>query len=349
MYFIEQHKWTGIVYITILHNCDNLNVSQTGKPTNVVEVLADNVALTAITLPWLVDAQRASVTNIGNNTWTIRLPTAEKIVSAYKSSNHIMETMRPKWMRRDLFRQTFRFKCGKCSASLLDSKDCQRINDLPSEFWAEFMDYWHCHKPAADTQSFDKLKYATSLIPAEGEIVLGDSFIYYNKHWNAIAANLDEKTKLANCRQCGKLLGTLTKDGAVKLKKWELESEINGVDSKFTLSDYVLYQILNELKSNSTRFYIIKNRQQIMKLWIFGVGSTIIMDGVETMKNCLKILYRGNDENAVFTGQSNVETITIEEAAAFQDLKNRLDVLNGKLPEQIGKIEDWKVSYLSCE
>lgn len=37
--------------------------------------------------------------------------------------------------------------CRKCGAVLLAAGSIQSWKDLPSENWAEMMDFWHCHKP----------------------------------------------------------------------------------------------------------------------------------------------------------------------------------------------------------
>jgi len=39
--------------------------------------------------------------------------------------------------------------CSKCSAILLPRDRIHTWKDLPSEGWAEMMDFWHCHKPYA--------------------------------------------------------------------------------------------------------------------------------------------------------------------------------------------------------
>lgn len=37
--------------------------------------------------------------------------------------------------------------CSSCSAILLGRSTVQAWKDLPSEGWAEMMEFWHCHKP----------------------------------------------------------------------------------------------------------------------------------------------------------------------------------------------------------
>jgi ubiquitin-protein ligase E3 D len=45
-------------------------------------------------------------------------------------------------------------KCRKCGAVLLAVGSIQSWKDLPSENWAEMMDFWHCHKPHVHGKDF---------------------------------------------------------------------------------------------------------------------------------------------------------------------------------------------------
>jgi hypothetical protein len=38
-------------------------------------------------------------------------------------------------------------RCVKCRGSLVEMSNVAEWRDLPSENWAEMMDFWHCHKP----------------------------------------------------------------------------------------------------------------------------------------------------------------------------------------------------------
>lgn len=38
-------------------------------------------------------------------------------------------------------------RCWRCGSSVVNVDDVKEWRDLPSENWAEMMDFWHCHKP----------------------------------------------------------------------------------------------------------------------------------------------------------------------------------------------------------
>lgn len=39
------------------------------------------------------------------------------------------------------------FSCRGCTAVIVEKGQVGEWRDLPSENWAEMMDFWHCHKP----------------------------------------------------------------------------------------------------------------------------------------------------------------------------------------------------------
>lgn len=43
--------------------------------------------------------------------------------------------------------QYYQFYCRSCGAVVLKEGVLEDWRDLPSENWAEMMDFWHCHKP----------------------------------------------------------------------------------------------------------------------------------------------------------------------------------------------------------
>jgi hypothetical protein len=51
------------------------------------------------------------------------------------------------WSASKLSEQS-QVSCRKCGNILLDTGSVRSWKDLPSENWAEMMDFWHCHKPS---------------------------------------------------------------------------------------------------------------------------------------------------------------------------------------------------------
>ena len=70
-----------------------------------------------------------------------------------------------------------RIACGICGAVIVDGT-VKTWKDLPSENWAEMMDFWHCHKPSDDSiQSIKCCKgySATDRIHTKSGVALVDT------------------------------------------------------------------------------------------------------------------------------------------------------------------------------
>lgn len=48
------------------------------------------------------------------------------------------------------------FSCRSCRSTIIRSSSISFWKDLPSENWAEMMDFWHCHKPSNDQNNEHK-------------------------------------------------------------------------------------------------------------------------------------------------------------------------------------------------
>jgi hypothetical protein len=51
------------------------------------------------------------------------------------------------WSAQDLVPGA-QFTCRKCNSVVIETGSIKEWRDLPSENWAEMMDFWHCHKPS---------------------------------------------------------------------------------------------------------------------------------------------------------------------------------------------------------
>jgi hypothetical protein len=67
------------------------------------------------------------------------------------------------WSAQDLTSQTS-VQCKQCHATIVAGGKVREWKDLPSENWAEMMDFWHCHKPhdeATDGDAAEAKGYAS--------------------------------------------------------------------------------------------------------------------------------------------------------------------------------------------
>ena len=102
----------------------------------------DNTVL--LTLP----AQVAAIPSLeqpvlGSFEISWRLPLAS---SGSARRNSVADTPSAPWSADKLSPQA-EVSCRKCGNILLAASSLQTWKDLPSQNWAEMMDFWHCHKP----------------------------------------------------------------------------------------------------------------------------------------------------------------------------------------------------------
>lgn len=74
--------------------------------------------------------------------WRLALPST----ATTKNGPDFADSASAPWSASKLSENS-KVSCRKCGAILLAAGSIQSWKDLPSENWAEMMDFWHCHKP----------------------------------------------------------------------------------------------------------------------------------------------------------------------------------------------------------
>ena len=72
----------------------------------------------------------------------LQIDDAEQLRSSFDDSSHVEVP----WTAADLS-GNITIRCKHCGAEILHSGKVTTWKDLPSDHWAEFMDFWFCHKP----------------------------------------------------------------------------------------------------------------------------------------------------------------------------------------------------------
>ncbi|KXH64644.1 hypothetical protein CNYM01_06646 [Colletotrichum nymphaeae SA-01] len=128
----------------IAPNGETLHIHHAGTETSFPlpgRVLAQTGAPTALPTP------RSSASSSASQTLSWRLPLADSPV-ARSSSTSLADDPVP-WTARDLLPGSA-VACRRCAAVVVLGGKAGEWKDLPSENWAEMMDFWHCHKPSTD-------------------------------------------------------------------------------------------------------------------------------------------------------------------------------------------------------
>lgn len=97
-----------------------------------------------ITLPLPIpdlERSRLSVPPVPSTNLSFRM----RLDDTSPRDNQSAETVIP-WTATSLSQEA-ELQCKTCHAEVLPRRQIQTWKDLPSEGWAEMMEFWHCHKP----------------------------------------------------------------------------------------------------------------------------------------------------------------------------------------------------------
>lgn len=127
-----------------------------GKDTNTLHVYHENVT-TKMALPVNSSLQDEHLgfgnreTGPGHTTLSWRITPADGVIKAAEAAaKQGVEAARVPWSAADLVSDV-NVVCRKCQTVILDRGKLNEWKDLPSENWAEMMEFWHCHKPTNPT------------------------------------------------------------------------------------------------------------------------------------------------------------------------------------------------------
>lgn len=265
-----------------------------------------------------------------------------------RSLNFMMQATPQRWMKKDLDAHPFSLDCRECGTKLITSEKCLRVSEMPSEFWAELMDYWHCHKPlTSDSVGVDR--YA-KLVPLSGEVLLGSSSFFFGSDWPSSALQFDDET--VKCSVCCKSLGHITAEKLYEIKKWDVKLARNGVLETFPPELHVATALLNSINANATRIVRLTcedNSQQLL-LWLFAVGTNVSYTGSDTLQNCMKVYFKNIEGGFQTDGKSksqNTDEIKVP-AVAYSRFVYNLKEVHSQLPSTVQRLDSWKLSFVKC-
>lgn len=150
---------TALMYAELLSNIRQVSVIASlptpSTPDTRATLSDDRLQLRLVhngaTVLLILPAQVAAVPSLqqpklGNReiSWRLGLPNT---TSTYHGADSAGNPSAP-WSASTLSEQSL-ISCRKCRNSLLATEGSVKSwKDLPSENWAEMMDFWHCHKPS---------------------------------------------------------------------------------------------------------------------------------------------------------------------------------------------------------
>lgn len=135
-----------------LSTASNKETKATFSADGSLLILAHDNEFASVTLPINLSPNKRSnveltIPAIPSKTLTFRISLEEK---DRPNSNDLLQTAQDEdaipWTAEALTPFT-EVQCRNCHAPLIHRGQIQSWKDLPSEGWAEMMEFWHCHKP----------------------------------------------------------------------------------------------------------------------------------------------------------------------------------------------------------
>ncbi|ESZ94140.1 hypothetical protein SBOR_5494 [Sclerotinia borealis F-4128] len=147
-----------LIYAELLSNIRQISIlaflDTPSDPATKAELSADGTRLTLhhaeqnikLELPGQVVANsQLRGFPVGSLELSWRLPLAGDF---QRADVDIAQTIEAPWSAKDMVIGEQVLECRRCSATIVEADQIKEWKDLPSEGWAEMMDFWHCHKPS---------------------------------------------------------------------------------------------------------------------------------------------------------------------------------------------------------
>ncbi|KAL2066218.1 hypothetical protein VTL71DRAFT_2289 [Oculimacula yallundae] len=217
---------------------------------------------------------------LGNKDFSWRIPVAGE---ATRASIEDAQSNEAPWSAKDLSEDA-EFACRNCGTAILEKGTIKEWRDLPSENWAEMMEFWHCHKPDVPPEeesgssgqnghvhpeetAASKGYGATSKFTARTGIGFIDltTFLLDNSDCTNIKLieRTDDRPASIFCTHCHHNLGVedLQPHG-FRLYKWSLtllSSQLQSIQSP-TLSSLISSKCLASIKANCVGKLVLEPR-----------------------------------------------------------------------------------------
>ncbi|WXC55152.1 hypothetical protein SNK03_001123 [Fusarium graminearum] len=223
--------------------------------------------------------------------------------------------------------------CRGCGSEFVSQGAINEWKDLPSENWAEMMEFWHCHKPHdhehQDSESLATKGYgANSAISAQQGVGFVDltSFLFTESDcrglkyssstmdagfdMSSLALEDDESNKFLHvfCRQCATEVGLYNvAASSVTLFKWQITCQTKTPDPNPSSPECLAATLMATIsRSGSSKSIITPHvlgsvklssavARQNLHLWVLNPNVVYTASSTTGCTTAMKILYRHID------------------------------------------------------
>ncbi|KAI0404980.1 ubiquitin-conjugating enzyme E2C-binding protein [Xylaria palmicola] len=363
-----------LIYAELLPNIRQISVGCT-LPSPISEatrasVATDGKALTVthgglsetIRLPESVAPfPQLPVGNSGAAGLSWRLPLATALGGRVRSAS---EELVP-WSATDL-EPGSAVECRTCKLAIVGAGTLKVWKDLPSENWAEMMEFWHCHKPHKQTPHHDEEHLTNRGYGASSRIATqpGVGFVDLTSF---LLAESDLATSLAP-------LGVRNDHASsVSVFKWQVlvkERSRNIPALLPTLAQCVSAMLLATMaRSGCSKSILLPMKPQatlsqdrpesesviqtrgLLNLWVFNANITFSStEAPESPAPAIKLFYRiiseAEADRLLESITSDVQEISLH-SDAIQNITEILNKSNSFIPDGDRQFKEWTVGLLA--
>lgn len=338
-------------YAEYLPNVGQVSVTFEGNDGSHVAVHRDSVTVGKDTVPLPAEIQVREVSDVGKGS-TLRFraspDAAHTDVSEQIDSIHIDSPYGSTFVRK-LSKGTELCYLKTDTPILNAALDTFKLRNMPSEHWAEMMDFWHCHKPHEKDAKFNPAYAVSQFKPNSGEILFGQEYIMVNNNDLKIPVNDEEVVLTPSGTPLGKREGDST-----KIPKWNLQ--FDGPDTLITVDpvQVLLFSMSELTNSHASHQFLLcdetesdKNLKPAALVWIFNRNLTYTLSGVEGKQHGTKVYYATDSTliNELSEGRDQVEQVFYPRWV-LDAFVGRLQDSNSRLPEQSKKFLKWQMGLL---
>ncbi|KAL8849881.1 MAG: hypothetical protein Q9221_005147 [Calogaya cf. arnoldii] len=299
---------------------------------------------------------------------SFRLPIMDEVANKMSSTDTACTPKSP-WSAASMG-PTTKVACRFCRTLLVKGLQVTSWKDLPSENWAEMMDFWHCHKP--DIHNNDEGHHmqdggrkgygAASIIRPTDGVGLVDVTSLHLTHGDCNVTICEEAVMLkngksqlvVNCASCKHLIGVAA-DMDARIYKWNILSQSNPQSGwqDHSAQKLISAQLLAMIESQGIQKFVIQSESrndntEALLIWIFTpnmyFSSTLVP---QSPKQVMKIYYKTvqNPEELLEQQSLKVDELQLP-IEVFQALRSDIKSSTQLLPAPARKFQDWDVGLL---
>ncbi|KAK5712477.1 hypothetical protein LTR15_012057 [Elasticomyces elasticus] len=271
------------------------------------------------------------------------------------------------WMASGLTPETA-LSCSACQAEIVHRGQIRQWRDLPSEGWAEMMDFWHCHKPDEPHDHSGGVSNTgrgfashSKLIALEAIGLVGPMDFLLS---TTDCTNLEASTSLSpsvlvctGCKTCIGVFDSSTQGNKLRKSALIISTSSSSHTLRLPLEKWLSSALLTAAESQGVRWLVVyaaiaesEPAQHVMRLWVFAPDLTVSSSAADSPEGTrvVKVLYRNGVPGDVARSESmgGSEGELELSQAEWHELRSLLERSAGLLPEKARAFQQWSVALL---